>query len=152
MTRLAPAVALGLFCSALAVPSASASPEQAAKAAPTTPTPAAPAKYYRPVKGVAAIQLVQTPSKNVGDRMVTVIKVKNMSAGRIDLLQVDEYWYDKKVEVISGTMEKWRRPFNPGEVIEITLKSPWKPGFYRNQLMFANSGGKIDVKTVKKFD
>ena len=150
MTRLAPALAL--LCGALAVPTTYASAQQPQKAAPTAASPAAPAKFYRPVKGVATILLIQGPSKKVGTDMVTTIQVKNTSAGRINLLQVDEYWYDKNVKVVTGSTDKWRKPFNPGDVIEITLKSPWKPNLYRNQLMFAHSGGKVDVKQVKKFD
>lgn len=155
MKRLAFAPALALLCGALSV-SLLSSPvlnaEQATQAAPTGPAPAAKAKYYRPVKGIAAIQVVQPPSKRVGNDMVTVIKVKNMSSGRIDLMQVDEYWYDRNVKVVSGTMEKWRKPFNPGDVIEITLKSPVRPNLYQNQLMFSHANGKIDAKKVKKFD
>jgi hypothetical protein len=84
--------------------------------------------------------------------MVTVLQVKNTSAGRIDLLQYDEYWYDKNVAVVSGSTDKWRKPFNPGDVIEITVKSPVKPNLYRSQIQFAHSGGKIEAKAVKKFE
>jgi hypothetical protein len=74
-----------------------------------------------------------------------------VSSGRIDLLQIDEYWYDTKSKEVSGSMEKWRKTFNPGDVIEVTMKSPIKPNLYRHQLMFTHINGKVDVKKVDKF-
>ena len=116
-------------------------------------TPAAPAKYYKPVKGIAAIQVIPSPPKKVGNDIVTVIKVKNMSKeGSIGFLKVDEYWYDVKGQVVTGDTQSWRKPFNPGEIIEITMKSPYKPGMKQSQYMYSHANGKIDVKGVKKFD
>jgi hypothetical protein len=74
----------------------------AAKAAPTTPAPPAPAKWIKPVKGQATIEVLQGPSKKVGDEIVTVIKVRNTASGPIALLKCDEYWYDKKMQVVTG--------------------------------------------------
>ena len=127
--------------------------KQAVAATPTTQAPAAPAKYYKPLKGIAAIQVIPSASKKVGDDVVTVIKVKNLSKdGSIALLKVDEYWYDDKGQVITGDTQSWRKPFNPGEIIEITMKSPFKPGMKQSQYMYSHANGKIDVKRVKKFD
>jgi hypothetical protein len=151
MTRSASAQAL-LLC-ALAVPALSASfdPAQTTQAAPTTQAPATPAKFYRPVKGLATIEVIQGISKKVGDNMVTIVKVKNMSSGRINLLQYDEYWYDLKRKQVSGSTEKYRKPFNPGDIIELAVTSPIKPGMQVSQIMFSHAGGKIEVKPVKQF-
>ena len=40
----------------------------------------------------------------------------------------------------------------PGEVIEITMKSPFKPNLQMSQYQFSHAGGKVNVKRVKKFD
>jgi hypothetical protein len=136
-----------------AAPQAPDKSKQAVAATPTTQAPAAPAKYYKPLKGIAAIQVIPSASKKVGDDVVTVIKVKNMSKeGSIALLKVDEYWYDDKGQVITGDTQSWRKPFNPGEIIEFTMKSPFKPGMKQSQYMYSHANGKIDVKRVKKFD
>ena len=168
MKRLALVSTLALLCSVVLVSTFTATvnaseqaatkaaptapPPQATGAAPTTPAPAAKAKFYRPVKGTAYIQVIQTPSKPVGKDMVTVLKIKNMSNGRIDLLQIDEYWYDTKSKEVSGSTEKWRKTFNPGDIIEVTMRSPIKPNLYKSQYMFTHANGKIDAKAVKKFD
>lgn len=122
------------------------------KPAPTTQAPAAPVKYYKPVKGIAAIQIIPSASKRVGTDIVTTIKIKNMASGSIALLKVDEYWYDKNNQVVTGDTQSYRKPFNPGEIIEVTLRSPYKAGLANSQYMYSHVNGKIDVKAVKKFD
>jgi hypothetical protein len=142
---------------AVAAAAPAATSDAAAAAMPTSGSedsaPAAErAKYYRPVKGEATIELIRGTPKRVGQDMVTVVQIKNTSQGRIDLLVVDEYWYDTNRQNVSGTSERYRKPFNPGEIIEITLKSPVKPNLYQNMLMFSHANGKISPKEVKKFE
>ena len=84
------------------------------------------------MKGVAAIQTILGKSKKVGNEIVTTVQIKNMASGSIALLQCDEYWYAGK-EVVTGDTQRWRKPFNPGEVIEITFRSPYKPGLTSSQ-------------------
>jgi hypothetical protein len=158
MTRFAFASAAACLACALTAPAAFAQSKAAAapvtKAAPTTPAPAAPAKFVRPIKGLANVEVIPGNPKKVGLDLITVMKVKNTSAGAISLLKIDEYWYDKKLQVVTGDSEAYRKPFQPGEVIEITLKSPIKPGMdlYKSQYKFSHAGGEVKPKTVKKFE
>lgn len=127
---------------------------QAAKPTPATPTQsgaAAPAKWIPPVKGLATIEVMQGQSKVVGKDIVTVLKVKNTSSGSIALLRVDEYWYDKTLKQVSGDSQNVRKPINPGEVVEVTMKSPLVPNLARSQYVFSHANGKISAKGVKKF-
>ena len=152
-----PLVASAALVCALAVASigSAQSQAQASKATPATPTaaPAAPAKakFAPVVKGLASIELIQAKSNKVGSDIVTVLKVKNMSPGAIGLLRVDELWYDKKLQQVTGDSQKLLKPLQPGEVADITMKSPWKPDLYRSQYAFSHANGKVDVKSVKKF-
>ncbi|MEP6917916.1 MAG: hypothetical protein ABJC89_19880 [Acidobacteriota bacterium] len=125
-----------------------------AKAAPAAPAqaPATPAKWVKPIKGTASIEVIQGVPKKIGSDMVTVLKVRNMSAGSIGLLKVDEYWYNKKQAVISGDTERYPKPFNPGDVIELTMRSPIKPDLFQSQYAFSHAGGDIKAKPVKKFE
>lgn len=162
MNRFVFAPAAVLFCSfALAAPTLAQTPkkpaaapaktEQAKPATPAPAAPAAPAKWATPVKGLAHIEIIKGPSKKVGDEVVTVTKVKNVSDGPIALLRLDELWYNGKNVQVTGDTQTIRRPFQPGEVIEITTKSPYKPDLKASQLMFSHANGKIDVKAVKAF-
>src|SRR5262249_28061604 len=128
----------------------------ASKATPTTTqqAPAAPAKFIKPLKGTADIQFIQMPSKKVGNDIVTVLKIKNLSKEPVALLKVDEYWYNKAnpPQVITGDSEPYRKPFMPGEVIELTMKSPWKADVGASQYQFSHAGGQVKLKRVTKFD
>lgn len=158
MNRIVFAPAVVLLCSLTFAPDAfaqgKATQAPATKAAPaaTIPAPATPAKFVKPIKGTASIQFMQAPSKKVGGDIVTVLKIKNVSGGAISLLKVDEYWYDKKRQVATGDSQPYRKPFMPGEIIEVTMKSPFKPDLAASQYQFSHAHGGIDVKKVKKFD
>jgi hypothetical protein len=161
--RFAPAaVLLASFAAAATASAQSKTP--AAKAgtpaaqAPATPAiaaaqaPATRAKWVKPIKGTAKIEVIQGTPKRVGGDIVTVVKVKNMSGGSIGLLKVDEYWYNKKLAVVTGDTQRYPKPFNPGDVIELTMKSPVKPELYKSQLAFSHAGGDVQAKGVKKFE
>ena len=161
MTRSAFTSAAVLLCSCALVAPAYA---QAKKTAPKTEqakpapeaakpsaAPAAPAKWIAPLKGLAHIEIMKGPSKKVGTDVVTVTKVKNVSDAPIALLRMDELWYNSKNEQVTGDTYVLRRPFQPGEIIEITTKSPFKPDLKQSQLMFTHANGKMDVKAVKSF-
>lgn len=124
-------------------------------AAPATTPPAAPAKFIKPLKGIADIQFMQVgQSKKVGNEIVTVLKIKNLSNAPVSLLKVDEYWYDKgnPPKVVTGDQEAYRKPFMPGEIIELTMKSPYRADIGASQYQFSHAGGEVKLKRVKKFD
>lgn len=113
--------------------------------------PAKPAKYIAPVKGLATIEVIQS-SRRVGKEWVTKVKVRNTSKGSINLLKADEYWYDANVKIVSaGQYAHKKAPIRPGEIVEITLRSPDKPGIQRNHIIFSHAYGKVDAKLVKAF-
>jgi hypothetical protein len=142
-----------VLCALAFVPAISA---QAAKATPAAgqaaPRPAfSKARMATPVKGTAFIEVIQGVSKVVGNDIVTVTKVKNMSNSPIAGLRVDEFWYNHKLVNITGDTQRVRAPIAPGEVIEVTTKSPVKPDLYKSQIMFVHANGKINSKGVRKF-
>jgi hypothetical protein len=157
MTRAAFAPAATLLCSLFAVSAAfaQAKPAQAPATKAAAPTnaqaPAAPAKFVKPVKGIATIELIKGDPKKIGSDIVTVLKIKNTSNGAINLLKVDEYWYNKKQQVVTGDSQSHRKPFLPGEIIEITMRSPAKPDLYVPQWAFSHANGTVTLKAVKKF-
>ncbi len=117
-----------------------------------TQEPAKRAAYIPPVKGIATIDVIQGPSKRVGQEMVTVLKIKNTSKGSINLLKLDEYWYDQKLQIISVAQYAHKKaPLQPGEIVEITLRSPVRPGMSRNQVMFSHANGDAKATPVKVF-
>jgi hypothetical protein len=131
-----------------------------AKPAPPAPTAQrpndegaapAPGKLVAPVRGQAELGFTNPVSKRVGNMIVTTIKVKNLSKGAIAGLKVDEFWYDKKGDPVTGSQPfRWRKPLQPGEVIEVELKVPTDPRMDRNQYKFEHANGTIKTTRLPK--
>jgi hypothetical protein len=157
MSRTAVLASAVFLCSLAFAPATHAQgAKPAATATPATPTtasaaPAAKAKFSPVVKGIASIEFLQGKPKRVGSDIVTVLKVKNTSGGAIALLRIDELWYNQKREQVTGDSQKVLKPIQPGEIVEVTMKSPAKPDLYVSQYAFSHVNGKVDVKAVKKF-
>lgn len=129
---------------------------QAAKATPAGPQAGPPpavakARMSTPVKGTAFVEVIQGQGKQIAGDMVTVSKVKNVSNAPIAGLRVDEYWYNQKLVQVTGDTQRIRAPIAPGEIVEVTTRSPMKPGLYKSTLMFHHANGKVTAKGVKKF-
>jgi len=140
--------------------------EAAAPAIPaaeqTTPTPAAPAaqapaakpRLAAPVRGIAQLgytKPVVKPAKIGGkDFIVTTIQVKNMADGAIAGLRVEEFWYNKAGDAITGDEYRHPRPLQPGEVVTVTLETPRSPGMDRNQYSFKHANGDIKAALQPK--
>lgn len=119
-------------------------------ATPAPPPTVVKARMAVPVKGTAYIEVISGQSKLVGGEIVTPLKIKNISAAPIAGLRVDQYWYNAK-EQVTGDTQRVKFPIAPGEVVDVTMKAPNKPGVVNNRTMFQHANGKVDAKGVKKF-
>jgi len=103
-----------------------------------------PTKLVAPVRGQAEIGYTKPVTKNDGKFLTTTIKVKNMSSGAIAGLKVDEFWYDKDGNPVSGSQPfRYRKPLQPGEIIEVTLRVPINKQMNRNSYKFEHANGTI---------
>jgi hypothetical protein len=147
-----------LFLAGVSLVAAVASAGQAKPAvtppASTTQKPSdegAPKKLVAPVRGEAVLGYTKPVTKRDGNMIVTTIKVKNLSNGAIAGLKVDEFWYDKAGDPVTGSQPfRWRKPLQPGEVIEVTLKVPTNPKMDRNQYKFEHANGTIKTQLLPK--
>ena len=145
----APALAL-LFCTAVA----SSALAQAKPAAPTTAAPAAKAGFVTPLKGEALIHVIPGTSKYdpKAKEVITTYKLKNMSSAPVALMKLDEYWYAKG-KMVSTDTQRYRQPFQPGEIIELTTHAPadGNPAGWTKNLTGSHANGKVTLKAVKVF-
>ena len=123
--------------------------------APKTPAPPAaaeaPKKLVAPVRGEAEIQYLLPVTKREGKMIVTTIRIKNVASGAIAGLKVDEFWYDKAGEPVTGAQPfRYRKPLQPGEIIEVVLRVPEHPRMNRNQYKFEHANGAIKATRVPK--
>jgi hypothetical protein len=140
---------------ALAVATGSAA-AQAGKpaAAPAQGTPAERPRLVAPVRGVAQIGYTKPMVKRgkVGDKdfVITTMQIKNMAAGPIAGLKVDDFWYDKGGNPLPSDSYRHPRPLQPNEVITVTLETPADPRMNRNQWQFSHANGEIKPVLVAK--
>ena len=129
---------------------AQAKPEPA-KQPTAPPASTVPTANVKPVKGLAVVHILKPVVKVQGGEVVTVIKVKNHSMGSIAGLKVDEYWYDKAGNVVTGDSKRVMKPVMPNEIVTIELHTPRDPKMDRNSYQFTHANGKVQVETVAKF-
>jgi uncharacterized protein YcfL len=108
-------------------------------------------KWVNPVRGTVQIQYTNPVTKRAKDSVVTTITVKNVSNGPIARLKVEEYWYDKKGDVVMSNQDFSRKPVMPGEIITFTLTTPYRSGMNANTYKFTHAYGNVDPKKVPKF-
>jgi hypothetical protein len=123
---------------------------------PQTAQSPEPRRLVAPVRGEAEIEILRPELKQVKNaegrlEAVTKLKIRNISKGAIALLTVSDTWYDKQGNVIPGDQQKYRKPFLPGQIIEMELHTPKNPGMFQNAYQFSHANGKIKVTTVKNF-
>jgi hypothetical protein len=117
-------------------------------------TSMAQGKFVPPVRGEAELGVLPPDTKvdNKTNMVITVIKVKNLSGtGTIAGLKVEEYWYDKAGNPVTGSKDKLKKPLQPGEVATLTLQTPKDPKMNRVQYQFSHGNGKIKAKSMKAF-
>jgi hypothetical protein len=123
-----------------------------AKPASTAPAPPVKsAKWVAPLKGEGTIEVIRGKPNKVGNEMVSLLKVKNTSKAPLALVTVEEYWYNAKRETVSGDTQRHKALLQPGEVVEITTKSPYRADMSVNLFMFRHANGKLTAKAVTKF-
>ena len=112
----------------------------------------APRKLVAPVRGTAAVEITAPDTKVGAADVVTKFRVKNVSSGPIAGFRVAEDWF-KGNEALSGDVYRHPRPFQPNEVIEVTLTVPRaRVTGARNRYQFSHANGDIKPTTVKSLE
>ncbi len=83
--------------------------------------------------------------------MITTIRVRNVSKDWIARFMVTEHWYDEQGNGVRSSSRRHERPFMPGEVIEMELRTLKDPKFYQNQFEFSHANGNVKDFTVGSF-
>lgn len=115
-------------------------------------SPASTTKWVDTVKGAAEIQYLKPVIKQAKDgTIVTTFQVKNVSPKAIARLTIEEFWYDKTGNPVTGDKKFLRKPLLPGEIGTIVLETPKNPKMDRNSYKFTHGNGDIKPKAVAKF-
>ncbi len=103
------------------------------------------------VRGLARVQILPPATKVEGNEVISTIRVRNVSKGTITRFTASEYWYDEEGNATPGGSRTHRKPFMPGEVIEIELRTSKNPKYYQNQFEFSHANGDVKATVVKGF-
>ena len=117
---------------------------------PAPAAPAAPRKLISPVRGEATVEYTKPSTKVTGNEVVTVIMVKNTSAAPIAGFRLEESWIDKAGTLSGGDTYRHPKPFMPGEIITVTLRTPKNPRMSSNSYNFIHANGTVKPKAVPK--
>lgn len=107
-----------------------------------------------PVRGEAELGVL--PPVTVVDHKAgivrTTIKVKNLSpTNSIAGLKVEEFWFDKGGNPVTGSRARLPKPLMPLEITELKLETPKDPKMFQNTYTFSHANGKVKVKNLKVF-
>jgi hypothetical protein len=129
---------------------------QAAQTPPAGQAPTAKPRLVPPVRGEAPLgytkPVVKAGKIDGKDFIITTIRVKNLANGSIAGLKVDEFWYDKAGDPVTGDTFRHPKPLQPGEVITVTLETPRNPKMDRNQYNFSHANGTIKAQLLPKLE
>jgi hypothetical protein len=115
-------------------------------------TTLAQTKSFSPARGDAEIGVLAPVTKVEKDMVITTIKVKNlMPNSSIAGLKVEEFWWDKTDNPVTGSKARVTKPLLPGEVATLTLQTPKDPKMFRNSYQFTHANGKVKTKPMKAF-
>lgn len=115
---------------------------------------AQPKPPVTPVRGDAELGVLPVVT-NVDHKAGIVratIKVKNLSPTQsIAGLKVEEFWFDKAGNPVTGSRARLPKPLMPLEVAELKLETPKDPKMDRNSYTFSHANGKVKTKPMKTF-
>ena len=115
--------------------------------------PAGKEPTYQPreLLGLARVQVLTPETRVEGDEVITTVRVRNVSKDWIARFMVTEHWYDEQGNAVRSSSRRHEKPFMPGEVIELELRTRKNPKFYQNQFEFSHANGNVKDFTVGSF-
>ena len=120
-----------------------------------TPAPAAqaaPRKLISPFRGDATVEFTKPVTKRNGANIQTTITVKNTSPGPLAGFRLEESWSDASGNLAGGDTYRHPRPLMAGEVINITLTTPFNTRMKSNSYNFIHANGNVKPKSVPKIE
>jgi hypothetical protein len=109
-------------------------------------------KIEPPFKGQAEVEFTQPVSKRDKDKVVTTIKVKNVSTGPLARLSIDETWFDKGGAIVIGGKGVVNELLPAGQVATVTIETPYNPKMNANSWNFSHANGTVKPRKVKSLD
>jgi hypothetical protein len=125
--------------------------------APTAPRPNDEGAAARPrltaaFRGQAEVLVTRPVSKRNGKLIVTTMRVQNKANAPLAGLTVDEFWYGKGGDPVTGGKFRNPKPLLPNEVIDVVIETPSVPDMDRNSYTFKHANGTVKTTNVAKIE
>lgn len=170
MTRVSRVLLFGfLACTLAAAACGGSEPEaaegEAAEAGPAPPSPEAVAAANRLTqrlgddlqlvptqRGLAEIGYTEPEASRDGDFIVTQIRVKNLAENAIAGFQIDEFWFDRDGNTVTGDSVRFREPLLVGQVVDIELRVPRTRNMNSSNYEFSHQNGEIKATELEEIE
>lgn len=86
------------------------------------------------------------------DFNITSIRIKNLSLNAIAGFQVDEFWYDRDGNTVTGDQARRRQPILVGEVCDIELRVPRVSAMDRSNYEFSHQNGDVKATLMEEIE
>ena len=109
-------------------------------------------KLVPTIRGLAEIGYTQPAARRERNFIVTEIRVRNLAENAIAGFQVDEFWFDRDGNTVTGDRFRLREPFLPGQVINVELRVPRNPAMDRSNYEFSHQNGDIEATLLDEIE
>lgn len=104
------------------------------------------------IRGPGQVGYLQPVSRRQRNEMVTTFRIQNNSTGALAAFKVDEFWYDRAGDTVTGGSFRMQKPFLPGEIIEVELRIPRDGRMARSNYEFSHKNGVIEATLFEEMD
>jgi hypothetical protein len=109
-------------------------------------------KFTPPIKGTADVEYTKPVTKRDKNMVITKITVKNISNAPIPRLTIDETWFSKDNQLVTGGKGFINGLLQPGEVKTIEIQTPYDAKMNANSWNFSHANGPVKPHQVKALD
>ena len=106
------------------------------------------------IRGPGQVGYLQPVSRRDrrANEMVTTFRIQNTSTGALAAFKVDEFWYDRAGDTVTGGSFRMPKPFLPGQVVEVEIRIPRDRRMARSNYEFSHKNGVIEATLFDEMD
>ncbi len=104
------------------------------------------------IRGPGQVGYLQPRSRRLRREMVTTFRIQNNSTGALAGFTVDEFWYDRGGDTVTGGSFRMQQPFLPGNIIEVEIRIPRDRRMSRSNYEFSHKNGVIEATLFEEMD
>ncbi len=104
------------------------------------------------MRGPGQIGYLTPVTSRERNEIVTTFRIKNISTGALAGFKVDEFWYDRNGDTVTGDSHRMRRPFLVDEIIEVILRVPQNSRMVNSNYEFSHQNGVVEANLFEEME